>query len=373
LDEDAETRPLSYRDAGVDIDAGEALVQRIKPHVARTARAGLLGGIGGFGGLFELPVDRFRRPVLVSGADGVGTKLRLAIELGRHDTIGIDLVAMCANDILVSGAEPLWFLDYYASASLDVEVATAVIGGIAEGCVRSGMALLGGETAEMPGLYAPGDYDLAGFAVGVVEKQSIVDGTRVAAGDVLVGLPSSGAHSNGYSLIRKVLERLPPDALRRPFAGQVAELPAGARGGDGARTDDRTDAPSHDATLGEVLLAPTRLYVKSVVALLADSSLGPAVHAMAHITGGGLTENLPRVLPAGLTTELDENALQRPALFDWIAHHGGVTASEMRRTFNNGIGFVLVVAPDRVDEMVEALDALGEAARPIGRVVPAGS
>ena len=368
LDDDAQTRALNYRDAGVDIDAGEALVQRIKPHVARTARAGLLGGIGGFGGLFELPVERYRRPVMVSGADGVGTKLRLAIELDRHDTIGIDLVAMCANDILVSGAEPLWFLDYYASASLDVEVASAVIAGIAEGCVRSGMALLGGETAEMPGLYAAGDYDLAGFAVGVVEKEAIVDGGRVAEGDVLIGLSSSGAHSNGYSLIRKILERLPEGVLHRPFVELVAQLP-GERGG---RAGTRAD-PLPGGTLGEVLLAPTRLYVKSVLAVLDDPALGPAVHAMAHITGGGLTENLPRVLPEGLGTELDEQALRRPALFDWLAHYGGVSAAEMRRTFNNGIGFVLVVAEDRVEALLETFQALGEPARPIGRVVANGS
>ena len=298
---DVATRALTYRDAGVDIDAGDALVSRIKPLVARTARPGVLGGIGGFGGLFELPVDRYRRPVMVSGADGVGTKLRLAIELDRHDTIGIDLVAMCANDILVCGAEPLWFLDYYASASLDVEIAASVVGGIAEGCVRSGMALLGGETAEMPGLYAPGDYDLAGFAVGVVEKGNIIDGTRVGSGDVLVGLASSGAHSNGYSLIRKILERVPDAALHRPFADLVAALPDAARRG-GARPT----AGSPGGSLGEVLLAPTRLYVKSVLAVLGDASLAPAVHAMAHITGGGLTENLPRVLPDGMGTELDE-------------------------------------------------------------------
>lgn len=350
--------PLSYRDAGVDIAAGDALVTRIKPHVSRTHRPGVLGGIGGFGGLFELPVDRYDRPVMVSGADGVGTKLRLAIELGRHDTIGIDLVAMCANDILVSGAEPLWFLDYYASAALDVDVAEAVVAGIAEGCVQSGMALLGGETAEMPGLYAPGDYDLAGFAVGVVEHASIIDGTRVQAGDRLIALGSSGAHSNGYSLIRKVLERLPADALQRPFAELTDVLPSVAD-------------PVPTGTLGDVLIIPTRLYVKSVRALLSHPRIGSAVHAMAHITGGGLTENLPRVLPPGLHADLDETALTRPALFDWLAHHGNVSPAEMRRTFNNGVGFVLVVAPDAATDVIDTLCAQGERAWAIGEIVPA--
>ena len=256
---------LTYADAGVDIEAGNALIDRIKPLVARTHRPGVLGGLGGFGGLFELPVDRYRQPVMVSGADGVGTKLRLAIELDLHATIGIDLVAMCVNDILVCGAEPLWFLDYFASGKLDVERASQVIGGIANGCEQAGAALLGGETAEMPGMYADQDYDLAGFAVGVVEKELLIDGSTVTAGDAIIGLASSGPHSNGYSLIRKLLET---HALDTPFA---------------------------DSTLGQTLLTPTRIYVKAVHALLAKHP----VKAMAHITGGGLTENIPRVLPTG--------------------------------------------------------------------------
>lgn len=344
---------LSYADAGVDIAAGNALVGRIGKHVARTHRTGVLGGLGGFGGLFELPVERYRRPVMVSGTDGVGTKLRLATQLQRHDTIGIDLVAMCANDILVCGAEPLWFLDYYASASLDIDVAEQVIAGIAEGCVRSDMALLGGETAEMPGHYAPGDYDLAGFAAGIVEHDRIIDGSKVAPGDVLVGVDSSGPHSNGYSLIRKVLER-EPDAILEQSAEQVLE---GALEGAAA-----------DATLADALMVPTSLYVRPVRAVLSDAALGPAVHAMAHITGGGLTENLPRVLPDGLVPRYDESTLTRTPLFAWLQRSGGISDAEMRRTFNDGIGFVLVVAEEYADAIANTLSSLGNKARPIGEI-----
>ena len=333
---------LTYRDAGVDIDAGAELVRRIGPHVARTRTAGVLGGIGGFGGLFRLPVERYREPVMVSGADGVGTKLKLAVETGRHDGIGIDLVAMCANDILVSGAEPLWFLDYYACASLDVDVAERVVAGIAAGCELAGMALLGGETAEMPGLYARGDYDLAGFAVGIVERSAIVDGSRVRPGDAVLGLASSGVHSNGYSLVRRVLERAGPGALDAP-------LPAG----DGV------------ATLADALLTPTRVYVRAVRALLETV----AVRAMAHVTGGGLVENLPRMLPDGLAVALDLSDVRRPAVFDWIARAGDVAEAEMRRTFNCGVGFALVVAPGDADAAIAALAAAGERAVRIGEIV----
>ena len=327
---------LSYRDAGVDIDRGERLVERIKPLAAATHRPGVLTGIGGFGALFEIPTDRYRRPVLVSGTDGVGTKLRLAIELGRHDTIGIDLVAMCANDVLVVGAEPLYFLDYYATGRLDEDVATAVVTGIATGCKQAGAALIGGETAEMPGMYADHDYDLAGFCVGVVEKDAIIDGSRVEPGDTLIGIASSGPHSNGYSLIRRVLE---------------------VSGAD-------LDAPFDGRTLGDTLLEPTRIYVSSVLQLLARVD----VRAIAHITGGGLLENVPRVLPARHIARIDRQAWPRPAVFDWLAEAGNIAEPEMHRTFNCGIGLVLCVAPDAADECLAALTALGERAWPIGRI-----
>ena len=341
----AATVGLTYRDAGVDIDAGAELVRRIGPHVARTRTPGVLGGIGGFGGLFALPVERYREPVLVSGADGVGTKLKLAIELGRHDGIGVDLVAMCANDILVPGAEPLFFLDYYACAALDVDVAERVVAGIAAGCELAGMALLGGETAEMPGLYARGDYDLAGFAVGVVERAEIVDGSAVRTGDAVLGLASSGVHSNGYSLVRRVLERAGPGALDAP-------LPDGEA----------------DETLGEALLAPTRIYVRAVRELMRSVP----VRAMAHVTGGGLVENLPRMLPDGLAVALDLSGVRRPPVFDWIARTGGVAEAEMRRTFNCGVGFALVVAPADADAAIRALADAGERAVRIGEIVDPG-
>ncbi|MEN8175043.1 MAG: phosphoribosylformylglycinamidine cyclo-ligase [Pseudomonadota bacterium] len=327
---------LSYRDAGVDIDAGNSLVERIKPAVQSTFRPGVLTGLGGFGGLFELPPDRYREPVLVSGTDGVGTKLKLAVSLDRHDSVGIDLVAMCVNDILVSGAEPLFFLDYYATGKLDVEVAERVVAGIAEGCRQAGAALIGGETAEMPGMYAAGDYDLAGFAVGVVEKSRMLDPARVREGDVLLGLASSGPHSNGYSLIRKILERDAPD-LASDLEGR---------------------------SLGDALLAPTRIYVKSLLALLGSIE----VHGLAHITGGGLTENLPRVLPDGVDAVVDLNAWQRPAVFRWLQEKGNVAESEMLRSFNCGIGMVVCVAAEDARRATALLEDQGEQVVPIGEI-----
>ena len=336
-----ESRPgLTYREAGVDIDAGNALVERIKPHAARTRRPGVLAGLGGFGALFELPLDRYRRPVLVSGTDGVGTKLRLAQQLGRHETIGIDLVAMCVNDIIVQGAEPLFFLDYYATGRLDVDVAADVVKGIADGCEQAGCALVGGETAEMPGMYQEGDYDLAGFAVGVVERDAILDGSAVQADDVLLGLASSGPHSNGYSLIRRVLELSAADLGQA--IGETGEV-----------------------TLGEALLAPTRIYVQALLPLLQQGRL----HALAHITGGGLTENLPRVLPPGLDGQIDVASWPRPPVFDWLQVTGGISEAEMLRTFNCGIGMVAVLPESDVDAAVAELTAAGIAAWPIGRVV----
>jgi len=331
------SRPsLSYRDAGVDIDAGEALVERIKPHAKRTSRPGVLGGLGGFGALFELPLDRYRQPVLVSGTDGVGTKLRLALESGIHDTIGIDLVAMCANDIVVAGAEPLFFLDYYATGRLDVDTASTVIKGIADGCAQAGCALVGGETAEMPGMYEGEDYDLAGFCVGVVEKDRILDGSKVAPGDVLIGLASSGPHSNGYSLIRKILSV------------------------SGASLDDAFG----NTTLGRTLLAPTRIYVKPLLKLL--ESIG--VHAFAHITGGGLPDNLPRVLADGTRAVIDTLSWERPAVFRWLQEQGGVAEAEMFRTFNCGVGMVVCVAPNDVDRALAILCAAGEQAWVLGHI-----
>ena len=327
---------LGYRDAGVDIDAGNRLVELIKPEAARTARPGVRGGLGGFGALFDLDLQRYRKPVLVSGTDGVGTKLKLAIELGKHDTIGVDLVAMCVNDIVVQGAEPLFFLDYYATGKLDVEVAAAVIRGIADGCTQAGAALVGGETAEMPGMYQPGDYDLAGFCVGVVEQEHIIDGSEVRAGDALVGLASSGPHSNGYSLIRKIL--------------QV--------------TGSRLDASLDGRRLGEILLAPTRIYVKPLLALFERVR----VHALAHITGGGLTENLPRVLPAGSKAVLDASAWPRPAIFDWLQRQGNVADQEMYRTFNCGVGMVVCVANADLQATLDGLREAGESAWPIGAI-----
>jgi phosphoribosylformylglycinamidine cyclo-ligase len=329
------TPGLTYRDAGVDIDAGDALVENIKPLARRTLREGVLAGIGGFGALFEVP-KRYRDPVLVSGTDGVGTKLKLAFELNRHDTIGIDLVAMSVNDILVQGAEPLFFLDYYACGKLDVAVATAVVAGIARGCEQAGCALIGGETAEMPGMYPPGEYDLAGFAVGVVEKERIIDGARIAPGDTLIGLASSGAHSNGYSLIRRILERARPDL----------------------------SADFHGRALADVILAPTRIYVKPVLGLIAALE----VKGLAHITGGGLLENVPRILGARLCAQIDRSAWQRPPLFDWLQAQGGVADEEMHRVFNCGIGMVAVVAEADAARALALLGTAGERAWRIGSV-----
>ena len=328
---------MSYRAAGVNIEAGNRLVERIRPHAARTLRPGVIGSLGGFGALFELPLDRYRQPVLVSGADGVGTKLKLALELNRHDTIGIDLVAMCANDIVVAGAEPLFFLDYYATGRLDVDIAEAVVAGIATGCKMAGAALTGGETAEMPGIYDGSDYDLAGFCVGVVEKERLIDGCRVNPGDVVIGIAASGPHSNGYSLIRKILQK------------------SGAR----------LDAKFENGSLGEALLTPTRIYVKSLLQLIDTVD----VHAMAHITGGGLPENLPRVLPAGRIAVIDTRSWQRPAIFDWLQKYGAVENAEMYRTFNCGIGMVVCVARDDQDLALRKLHDLGESAWVIGDVV----
>jgi phosphoribosylformylglycinamidine cyclo-ligase len=327
---------LSYRDAGVDIDAGNALIERIKPAARRTARPEVLGGLGGFGALFELPADRYRQPVLVASTDGVGTKLKLAIEAGRHEGIGIDLVAMCVNDIVVQGAEPLFFLDYYATGHLEVEVAAEVIEGIARGCELAGAALVGGETAEMPGMYQAHDYDVAGFCVGVVEKDRIIDGRAVRPGDVLLGLASSGPHSNGYSLIRKVL------AL------------------SGADLDQDLDGRS----LGEALLTPTRIYVKALLQLFREVD----VHALAHITGGGLLENVPRVLPAGTRAVVDPERWPRPAVFDWLQRTGNIAPEEMLRTFNCGIGMVVCVGAAEADRATALLQGQGETVYPIGTV-----
>ena len=331
---------LTYKDAGVDIDAGDALVDRIRPLARATQRGEVLGGIGGFGALVEIPVGRYQRPVLVSGTDGVGTKLRLAIDTGRHDTIGIDLVAMCVNDVVVQGAEPLFFLDYYATGKLRVDVAESVIRGIVEGCAQAGAALVGGETAEMPGMYSDQDYDLAGFCVGVVEKSEIIDGSRVKAGDVVIGLASSGPHSNGYSLIRKLIAV------------------------SGAKADTRLEG----RPLFDRLLEPTRIYVKSLLELMR----AVPVHGLAHITGGGLTDNIPRVLSDGLEVELHRNAWHRDPVFDWLQRAGRIEPAEMYRTFNCGIGMVVIVAPEHQQKALEVLAARGETARVIGAVRQGG-
>jgi phosphoribosylformylglycinamidine cyclo-ligase len=328
---------ITYRDAGVDIDAGDELIERIKPLVQRTQRREVLAGIGGFGALVELP-SGYRRPVLVSGTDGVGTKLRLAIDSGRHDTIGIDLVAMCANDVVVEGAEPLFFLDYYATGKLQVAVAEAVLRGIVEGCVLAGAALVGGETAEMPGLYHGGDYDLAGFCVGVVERDSIIDGSAVRSGDAIIGLASSGAHSNGYALIRRLL--------------------AASGATDATMLEGRN--------LFERLLAPTRIYVKPALALVRAMP----VHALAHITGGGLTDNIPRVLPPGLEAVLDRRCWPEDPLFGWLQRTARLDSAGMYRTFNCGIGMVVIVAAERAGAALELLRGRGENAQLIGEVRP---
>jgi phosphoribosylformylglycinamidine cyclo-ligase len=336
--------PLSYKDAGVDIDAGDALVERIKPLARKTMREGVLAGIGGFGALFEVP-KRYREPVLVSGTDGVGTKLKLAFEWGMHDTVGIDLVAMSVNDVLVQGAEPLFFLDYFACGKLEVDTAARVVGGIARGCELSGCALIGGETAEMPGMYPAGEYDLAGFAVGAVEKSAILTGRDVAPGDVVLGLSSSGVHSNGFSLVRKCIER----------AG--ADLPATLDG-----------QPFRDA-----VMAPTRLYVKPVLAALAahPASAG-GIKALAHITGGGLLENIPRVLPEGTAAHLKAGSWPRSELFAWLQRTAGIDDHEMNRTFNNGIGMVVVAGAAQAQAVATTLRAQGERVHEIGVVAARG-
>jgi phosphoribosylformylglycinamidine cyclo-ligase len=332
-------RGITYRDAGVDIDAGDELVERIKPVVRRTQRPEVLAGIGGFGALVEIPAG-YKQPVLVSGTDGVGTKLRLAIDTGRHDTIGIDLVAMCANDVVVQGAEPLFFLDYYATGKLRVDVAEAVIRGIAEGCVQAGAALVGGETAEMPGIYSGDDYDLAGFCVGVVEKSAIIDGTRVKPGDAVIGLASSGPHSNGYSLIRKLI------GVAQANSATVL---------DGRPLFDR-------------LLTPTRIYVKALLELIRTVP----VHGLAHITGGGITDNIPRVLSDGLEVVLERRSWQPDPVFDWLQRTARISAAEMYRTFNCGIGMVAIVPNEHAQEAVTLLSSRGETARVIGEVRKGG-
>ncbi len=326
---------LSYKDAGVDIDAGNALVQRIKGAAARTRRPEVMGGLGGFGALCAIPPG-YREPVLVSGTDGVGTKLRLAMDLGRHDTIGIDLVGMCVNDLVVQGAEPLFFLDYYATGKLNVDVAATVVNGISEGCLQAGCALVGGETAEMPGMYQGDDYDLAGFCVGVVEKSEIIDGSKVQAGDVLLALASSGPHSNGYSLIRKVIEVSQADLSQ----------------------------PLEQGTLADALMAPTRIYVKPLLALRQQYP----VHALAHITGGGLLENIPRVLPENTKAVIDRSSWQMPAVFRWLQDQGNIEEQEMYRTFNCGVGMVLCVPAEQAEAAREFLASQGETAWVIGRV-----
>jgi len=332
-------KPLSYKDAGVDIDAGDALVERIKPMAAKTLREGVLSGLGGFGALFEVP-KRYQEPVLVSGTDGVGTKLKLAFEWGMHDSVGIDLVAMSVNDVLVQGAEPLFFLDYFACGKLDVDTAATVVQGIATGCEQAGCALMGGETAEMPGMYPPGEYDLAGFAVGVVEKSKILTGAMVAQGDVVLGLASSGVHSNGFSLVRKVIERCASD-LPQHLDGQPFR---------------------------QALMAPTRIYVKSVLSALAQHP----IHALAHITGGGLLENIPRVLPEGLCAHIKLGSWPRSELFAWLQTQAGIDDTEMNRTFNNGIGMVVVVDATAAENCAATLRAAGEHVYTIGRIAAQG-
>ena len=331
---------LTYRDAGVDIDAGDRLVENIKPFARKTLRKGVLAGIGGFGALFQIARDRYREPVLVSGTDGVGTKLKLAFELDRHATIGVDLVAMSVNDILTLGAEPLFFLDYYACGRLDVATATAVVKGIAAGCKQAGCALIGGETAEMPGMYPAGEYDLAGFAVGIVEKSRIIDGSKIAAGDVLLGLASSGAHANGYSLIRKLI------------AVKGVNLSARLNG----------------RALSTAILEPTRIYVKPVLKLIGSVP----VKGLAHITGGGLVENVPRVLPGHLAARIERAAWTLPPLFQWLKYEGNIADAELYRVFNCGIGMVVVVSEVDAPRAMSVLKAAGETVLPIGRVVRRG-
>ena len=330
------TQSLSYKNAGVDIDAGNALIEKIKGAAKRTRRPEVMAGLGGFGALFELPTG-YREPVMVSGTDGVGTKLRLAIDYGRHDTVGIDLVAMCVNDLIVCGAEPLFFLDYYATGKLDIDTAAAVVNGIADGCELSGCSLVGGETAEMPGMYEGSDYDLAGFCVGMAEKSDLIDGSKVAIGDTLIGLASSGPHSNGYSLIRKVLEVTGVDPATTMLDGEP---------------------------LIDLLMAPTKIYVKTLLGLIAQTS----VHALAHITGGGLLENIPRVLPDNTKAVIDTKAWKRPAVFDWLQRGGNINEQEMYRTLNCGVGMVICVSAEAAQAAMDFLTANGEDAFVLGTI-----
>ncbi|UUM29927.1 phosphoribosylformylglycinamidine cyclo-ligase [Vibrio japonicus] len=334
----ANNTSLSYKDAGVDIDAGNALVDRIKGAVKRTRRPEVMGGIGGFGALCELPT-KYKHPVLVSGTDGVGTKLRLALDMNKHDTIGIDLVAMCVNDLIVQGAEPLFFLDYYATGKLDVDTAAEVVSGIADGCLQAGCALIGGETAEMPGMYEGEDYDVAGFCVGVVEKEDVIDGTKVAAGDALIAVGSSGPHSNGYSLIRKILEV------------------------SGADKNENLEGK----TIGEHLLEPTKIYIKSALKMIEQHD----IHAISHITGGGFWENIPRVLPQGTKAVVDGNSWEWPVIFKWLQEKGNVDTHEMYRTFNCGVGLIVALPQDQAEAAVKLLNAEGENAWVIGEIAQA--
>lgn len=327
---------ISYKDAGVDIDAGNALVEAIKPIAKATTRPEVPSSLGGFGALFELDMTKYKNPILVSGTDGVGTKLRLAIDSGKHDKVGIDLVAMCVNDLIVQGAEPLFFLDYYATGKLELDIAVDVVKGIGEGCLQAGCALIGGETAEMPGMYPKGDYDLAGFCVGIVEKADLIDGSKVKAGDVMLGLASTGPHSNGYSLIRKIIEVSGAD-LNMDMDGQ----------------------PLIDA-----LMAPTRIYVKSLLELMKSVE----IHAVSHITGGGLLENLPRVMPNNTMANIDTNSWKRPAVFDWIQANGNVEFEEMHRTLNCGIGLVIVIDESNQQQAIDLLTAAGETVSVIGKI-----
>ncbi len=327
---------MDYRSAGVDIEAGNTLVERIKPIVKKTVTPGVIGAIGGFGGLFELP-QGYTNPVLVSGTDGVGTKLKLALDIGKHDSVGIDLVGMCVNDILVCGAKPLYFLDYYASAKLDIEVASSVIKGIADGCLQSEMALIGGETAEMPGMYKNGDYDLAGFCVGIVEKNKIIDGSQTKAGDVLIGIASSGPHSNGYSLIRKIITDKSID-----LSESLANKP-----------------------LSQHLIEPTCIYVKAILQLQQSIE----IKALSHITGGGITENLPRVLPDGISAEIKLDAIQFPPIFEWLKQYGEISQQEMLRTFNCGIGMIVCIAAEKEKHTLEILENNGYQSKRIGQLI----
>ncbi|KQY19303.1 MULTISPECIES: phosphoribosylformylglycinamidine cyclo-ligase [Rhizobium/Agrobacterium group] len=331
---------LTYSDAGVDIDAGNLLVEKIKPHVRSTRRPGADGEIGGFGGLFDLKAAGFKDPVLVAANDGVGTKLKIAIDANKHDTVGIDLVAMCVNDLVVQGAEPLFFLDYFATGKLDPDQGAAIVGGIAAGCREAGCALIGGETAEMPGMYAGGDYDLAGFAVGAAERGQLLPAGDIAEGDVILGLASSGVHSNGYSLVRKIVS----------LSGLAWDAPA----------------PFGEGTLADVLMTPTRIYVKPLLKAIRETG---KLKALAHITGGGFPENIPRVLPKHLAAEIDLGAIQAPAVFSWLAKTGGVAANEMLRTFNCGVGMIVVVAAEDADQVTSVLKAEGETVFALGRMV----